>query len=184
MMQEKFDDENHRLLNYKKIDRCQDNNSIDNDEYYRQILYSNEYFHLKQDIQIKINRINYFYLILLIILFLTSQTNALPIYQPYIQQTQSNLPIARVQLTDRSVYSPQSFNVYRRYPNPIQQKQVNQIPSYSNGANVQIYDQTNFNNQQQSLAMMQNQQLRRERQRRAMIEKIFIIFDEDGLDIF
>ncbi len=107
----------------------------------------------------------------------------------YIQQPPSSLPVAMIQLTDR--YPQQSFNVYRRFPNPIQQQQqqqINNIPSYSNGASVQIYDQTNFNNQQQSSAIVQNPnpqqltlQIRRERQRRAIIDKIVLIFDEDGL---
>jgi hypothetical protein len=96
----------------------------------------------------------------------------------YNQQPPSSLPVARVQLTDRSTYSQQSFKVYRRFPNSIQQ-QLNNIPSYSNGAVVQIYDQTNFNNQQQLTL-----QIRRERQRRAIIEKIVTIFDEDGLFSF
>ncbi len=179
MMQENFDDENHRSLNYTKIDRCQDNNSIDNDEYYRQIFYSNEYLHTKQKIRFKINLTNHLPLFLFMFLFLTSQSNALPIYQSgslaYIQQPPpSGLPVAMVGLTDRSPYSPQSFNVYRRFPTPTQQQQVNRIPSYSNGAVVQIYDQ------QQSSAIVQNHQLKRERQRRAMIEKIVTIFDEDG----
>ncbi len=206
--------ENNRSLNYTKIERCQDNNCIDNDEYYRQILYLNE--HLNSEKDIKIILTNRFRLILFIFFILTSQSNALPIYQlsqnqskyfkliflfqiilnflvnynqperlSYIQQSPSSLPIARVQLTDRSTYSQQPFNIYRRYPIQ-QQQQLNNIPSYSNGAVVQVYDQTS---QQQSSAFVQqnpNQQkltlqLRRERQRRSMIDKIVVLFDEDGL---
>lgn len=110
----------------------------------------------------------------------------------YIQQPASPLPIAMVQLTDRSPYPQQSYQVYRRFPTPIQQpQQFNNIPSYSNGAVVQVYDQTNFNNQQQQPAAViqtPNQQqislqLRRERQRRAIIDKIVVLFDENGLFI-
>ncbi len=177
MMQEIFDDENHRSLNYTKIDRCQDNISIDNDEYYRQIFSSNEYLPFKQKILFQINFINHISLILFMFLFLTSQANSLPIY---VQQTPSpGLPLTMVEINDRSAYSPHTFNVYRRYPNSIQQQQINRIPSYSNSAFVQVYDQ-----QQQVSASVQNQQLRRERQRRAMVDKMVIIFDEDGIDSF
>ena len=163
MMQEIFDDdENHRALNYTKIDRCQDNLSIDNDEYYRQISSSNEYLPPKQKIRLPIHFINHIALILFILLLLTSQTNALPIYAR--QSSSPNLPIAMVQLTDRSVYSPQTFNVYRRFPNPMQQ-QIHRIPP------VQIYESSN----------VQNQQLRRERQRRAMVDKMITMFDDDGM---
>lgn len=72
-----------------------------------------------------------------------------------------------IQLADQSALPPQSYRVYRRMPNPI--------PSYSNGAVVQNYDQ-----QQPPQAIIQDQQIRRERQRRAMVEKIVTIFDEDG----
>ena len=179
MMQEIFDDENHRSLNYTKIDRCQDNISIDNDEYYRQIFSSNEYLLPKQKILFQINFINHLSLFLFIILFLTSQANALPIY---VQQTQtSGLPVAMVQLTDRSVYSPPpppTFHVYRRFPNPIQQQQqLNRLPNYPNSAIVQVYDQ-------QVPTNVQNQQLRRERQRRAMIDKMVTIFDDDGMNLY
>ena len=43
-MQEIFDDENYRLLNYNKIDRCQDNIYMNSDAYYRQIIHLNEHF--------------------------------------------------------------------------------------------------------------------------------------------
>ncbi len=81
MMQEKFSNENNRSLNYTIIDRCQDNICIDNDEYYRQILHLNEHLNIEQDLKIKIILTNRFRLILLVFLFLTSQSNALPIYQ-------------------------------------------------------------------------------------------------------
>jgi hypothetical protein len=61
-----------------------------NDEDYKQIIYSNEYFNNKNDFLIEINLSNRSYLFLLIIFILTSQTNALPIPQDinssYIQQ--------------------------------------------------------------------------------------------------
>lgn len=88
---------------------------------------------------------------------------------PYIQTAPGNLPVAMVQLADQSAHPLQSYRVYRRMPNPI--------PSYSNGAVVQNYDQQQ---QQPPQAIIQDQQIRRERQRRAMIEKIVTIFDEDG----
>lgn len=76
-----------------------------------------------------------------------------------------------IQLTDQSAHLSQSYRVYRRMP-------PNPIPSYSNGALVQSFDQQQ--QQQQSLVMIQNQQLRRERQRRSMIDQIVTMFDEDG----
>lgn len=81
MMQEDLDDKNHRSMNYNKIDRCQDNFSIDNDESYRQISPSNLNLHSKQDISLQINLTNHLRLILLMFLFFTSQTHALPLYQ-------------------------------------------------------------------------------------------------------
>jgi hypothetical protein len=86
-----------------------------------------------------------------------------------------------VQLTDRSMYPQQFFKVYRRFPNTIQ-SQFNNIPSYSNAAVVQVH------NQQQTSIIVQNSneqqftlQIRRERQRRAMIDRMVSLFDEDGL---
>lgn len=75
MMQKKFYE-----LNYTKIDPCQDNNSIDNDEYCRQILHLNEHFNYDYEIKFKINVTNRFCLVLFVFLILTSQSNALPIY--------------------------------------------------------------------------------------------------------
>jgi hypothetical protein len=189
MMQEIFDDENNRSLNYTKIDRCQDNICIDNDGYYRQILHLNEHLNIEHDnIKIKILLTNRFRLILFVFLILTSQSNALPVYQSlqsqslvnYNQQSPSPLPVAMVQLSDRFVYPQQTYKVYRRFPN------LNNVPSYSNGAMVQIHDQTN--QQQQPTSIIQNSntqqltlQLRRERQRRSMIDRMVILFDDDGL---
>jgi hypothetical protein len=165
--------ENNRSLNYTKIDRCQDKNSIDNDEYYRQILHLNEHFYnCEQDIKIIFN--NRLRTILFVFFILISQSNALPLYPSYIQSPPSSLPVAMVQLTEQSVYPQQTYKIYRRFPNQIEQP-MQPIPSYSNGAVVQIYDQTNSHNQQQ---------FRRERQRRAMIDKIVTIFDEDGSSSF
>lgn len=79
-MQEKMFNENNRSMNYTKIiDRCQDNNCIDNDEYYQQILHINEHFKCEQDIKIILT--NRFRFILFVFLILTSQSYALPIYQ-------------------------------------------------------------------------------------------------------
>ncbi|CAF0777041.1 unnamed protein product [Rotaria sordida] len=212
MMQKNFDDENNRSLNYTKIDQCQDNNCSDNDDYYRQILHSNEHINYEQDIKLKIILTNRLRLILFIFLILTSQSNAVPIFQSLpisvdsnqssglssIQQSSSSLPIAMVQLTDRSLYPQSLYKVYRRMSNPVQQQkqqqqqQLKNIPSYSNGAVINIYDQTNFINQQQqqqqqSAMIFQNPneqqltlQLKRERQRRTMIDRMVSMFDEDG----
>ena len=87
MMQEKFCNENNRSVNYTKIDRCQDNIWINNDEYYQQILHSNEHFNNKQDKRIEIILKNRFHCILFVFLILTSQANAASIYQSL--QTQS-----------------------------------------------------------------------------------------------
>jgi hypothetical protein len=65
------------------------------------------------------------------------------------------------QLTEHST-PINTYKIYQHHP----------IPSYSNGAVVQVSDQTNFNNRQQ---------LKRERYRRIMIDRMFSIFDEDGL---
>jgi hypothetical protein len=99
----------------------------------------------------------------------------------YNQPSPSSLPVAMVQLTDRSMYPQQFFKVYRRFPNTIQ-SQFNNIPSYSNAAVVQVH------NQQQTSIIVQNSneqqftlQIRRERQRRAMIDRMVSLFDEDGL---
>lgn len=84
-----------------------------------------------------------------------------------------------VQLNDRSMYPQQSFKVYRRFPH-------SNIPSYSNAAYVHVHNQ-----QQQSSIIVQNTneqqfalQIRRERQRRAMIDRMVLLFDEDGLFLF
>ncbi|CAF0735013.1 unnamed protein product [Adineta steineri] len=181
MMQEIFNDENNRSLNYTKIDRCQDNICINNDEYYKQIIHSNEHNNSDQDLNIKILLTNRFRLILFIFLFLTTHTNALPAYPTQMNYNQPSVP---VQLNDRSIYpTQQTFKVYRRFPTQIQQQQqqFNNIPSYSNAAIVQVHSQQNptiyvqnSNEQQYTL------QLRRERQRRAMIDRMVTLFDEDG----
>jgi hypothetical protein len=102
--------------------------------------------------------------------------------QPQSLQSPSSLPVAMVQLTDRSMYPQQFFKVYRRFPATIQ-SQFNNIPSYSNAAVVQVHNQ-----QQSSSIIVQNPneqqftlQIRRERQRRAMIDRMVSLFDEDGL---
>ena len=79
MMQERFNDDNNRSLNYTKIDRCQDNICIDNDEFYKQIIHTNEHRNSHPDITIIFTyRCR---LILFLLLILTSQSTALPIYQ-------------------------------------------------------------------------------------------------------
>jgi hypothetical protein len=85
----------------------------------------------------------------------------------YIQKPSPSFPINIVQLTDHPQIN--TYQVYRRFPSPTQKI----LPSYSNNAGIRVYDQTNSNNQQK-------QQLRRERQRRIMIDKLFLLFDEDG----
>ncbi|CAF1136162.1 unnamed protein product [Rotaria sp. Silwood1] len=145
-----------------------------NDEYYKQILYSNEYFNYDKDLIIKINLTNQFYLFLFCILILTSQTNALPIHRVNSNQLGSVSNIQQfsttttIKLRDFSMPSNHlqfnNYKIYRHIP----------ISSYSNNGIVQVYNQRNFNNQQQE------RQLRRERYRRIMIDKIFFIFDEDA----
>ena len=56
-----------------------------------------------------------------------------------------------------STYIPQSYKIYR--------------PSYPNGAIVQVHNPANFSNQQP---------LKRERYRRKMLDRIFLLFDEDA----
>jgi hypothetical protein len=59
-----------------------------NDEYYKQILYSNEYIiNSKNDITIKIILTSRFYLFIFIFLILTSQSNALPIPQGKFEES-------------------------------------------------------------------------------------------------
>ncbi|UJR36515.1 hypothetical protein I4U23_029236 [Adineta vaga] len=184
MMQEIFYDESNRSMKYTKIDHCQDNISIDNDDYYKQIIYSHEQRISNQKIKLEIILTNRTHLIFFIFLIFTSQTYALPLYQaPSVNYNsvqnynynQQSLPVAMVQLSDRPVY-PQSYKMYRRFPN----QQVNTHPGYSNAAVVQVRQpaavilQNHPNEQQLTL------QLRRERQRRAMIDKMVTLFDEDG----
>jgi hypothetical protein len=52
-----------------------------NDDYYKQIFYSNEYLHHEKDLIIKLNFTNQFCLCIFIFLILTSQSSALPIHQ-------------------------------------------------------------------------------------------------------
>jgi hypothetical protein len=56
-----------------------------------------------------------------------------------------------------SSYVPQPYKIYQ--------------PSYPNGAIVQVHNPVNFSNQQP---------LKRERYRRKMIDRIFLLFDEDA----
>ncbi|CAF1062818.1 unnamed protein product [Adineta steineri] len=139
----------------------QENNN--NDDFYKQIFYSNNYLHYDKDVTIKLNVINQLHLFIFLFLILTTPSNALPIYKA--NSPPSSYPAAIVQVIDHStssMYPPQvnSYKVYRRLP----------IPSYSNGAVGQVYDQTNVNRQQE---------LKRERYRRTMIDKMFSLFDED-----
>lgn len=110
-------------------------------------------------------------------------------------------PLSSPRPIDRSMYpttpSFDSAKVYRHYSLPGQQQQQQQlrqpIPSYSNGAQVQLSNpaQIFYQRQQQQQQQQQpissainnnlmNQQLQRERQRRAMIDRMLALFDEDG----
>ena len=81
MMQEVFHDDSNRSMNYTKIDHCQDNISIDNDDYYKQIIHSTKQRHSNQEIKLQIIVAHRIHLILFIFLFLTCQTSSLPLYQ-------------------------------------------------------------------------------------------------------
>ncbi|CAF1366054.1 unnamed protein product, partial [Adineta ricciae] len=88
---------------------------------------------------------------------------------------QQGLPVAMVQLSDGSVYPQQPYKFYRRIPN----QQINGIPMYSNAVAVQVQQPPTVvlqtpNQQQFTL------QIRRERQRRAMIDRMVTLFDDDG----
>ncbi|CAF4676754.1 unnamed protein product, partial [Rotaria sp. Silwood2] len=146
-----------------------------NDEYYKQIFYSNEYLNYDKDLLIKINLTKQFRLVIFCILILTSQTNALPIFRvnsnpivslSNIQKSSTSFSTTKFQLKNLSTPSNRlqldNYKIYRHIP----------ISSYSNNAIVQANYQRNLNNQQQ--------QLRRERYRRIMIDRIFLIFDEDA----
>jgi hypothetical protein len=90
-------------------------------------------------------------------LFLTALTAflSLPVNSPP--------PMAMVQVLSRPTPAPFNFyKIYRRVP----------IASYSSGTIGQVYSQSNFN---------PPQELRRERYRRTMINRLFLTFDEDGL---
>ncbi|CAF1364153.1 unnamed protein product, partial [Adineta ricciae] len=166
----------NRSMNYTKIDHCQDNISIDNDDYYKQIIHSTKQRHSNQEIKLQIIVANRIHLILFIFLFLTCQTSSLPLYQtPSVNYNQQGLPAAMVQLSDGSVYPQQAYKVYRRIPN----QQMNAIPMYSNAVAVQVQQPPTVvlqtpNQQQFTL------QIRRERQRRAMIDRMVTLFDDDG----
>ena len=84
-----------------------------------------------------------------------------------------------VQLSDGSVYPQQAYKVYRRLPN----QQINAIPMYSNAVAVQVQQPPTVVLQtpnQQQFAL----QIRRERQRRAMIDRMVTLFDDDGSTFF
>ncbi|CAF3298662.1 unnamed protein product [Rotaria socialis] len=145
-----------------------------NDEYYKQIFHSNVYLNYDNHSIIKINLTNRFRLYIFCFLILTSASTALPIPPvnsnqanslSYIQQPSTTFSIEIFQFKDSSTPSiyPQldKYNVYRHIP----------IASYSNNAVIQVYDDKNLNNQPQ---------LRRERYRRAMIDRMFLMFDEDA----
>ncbi|CAF1440691.1 unnamed protein product [Rotaria sordida] len=147
-----------------------------NDEYYKQIFYSNEYLNYNKDLIIKINLTNQFRLFIFCILILTSQTNALPIRRINSNQIINLYNIQQFSTTTTiQVTTPRTpsnhlqlnnYNIYQHIP----------ISSYSNSGFVQVYNQRNFHNQQQQ----QQKQLRRERYRRIMIDRMFLIFDEDA----
>ncbi|CAF1191566.1 unnamed protein product [Rotaria magnacalcarata] len=147
-----------------------------NDEYYKQIFHSNVSLNYENHSIIKINLTYRFRLYIFCFLILTSTSTASPIPPvnsnqvnslSYIQQPSpsTTFSIEKFQLKDSSTPSiyPQldKYNVYRHIP----------IPSYSNHAVIQVYGNKNFNNQQQ---------LRRERYRRTMIDRMFLMFDDDA----
>lgn len=80
----------------------------------------------------------------------------------------SHLPT--VKFSNNFPYPHHSYKLHRRISKPIQ-PQLPLIPSYSNGAVVKIYDQPE----------LLSVQVKRERQRRAMIDRMLTMFDEDGL---
>lgn len=71
--------------------------------------------------------------------------------------------------TDAMPLRVQSPLIYRANTNPIQ------TSYYSNAGQVQI-----INPNRMMYPSMQDEQYRRERQRRMMVEKLFRLFDEDG----
>ena len=150
-----------RSMNYTKIDQCQVNQCFHNDEFYRQL--SIEHVQYEQEYQLfrlccLTNRLHL--IVFLILICFSHTTNALPIYHQNSQVT---------------VQTP--YRTYQRYPTQqLNNNNLNSIPSYSNGAYVQIYNP-------QSAIFMHNSnqlQIRRERQRRAMIDRLVVLFDEDG----
>ena len=148
------------FIDYKSMEES-------NDECYKQILCFNDCIqHHERNFPIKINPIDRLHFCILLVLILTSQSNALPTppsrYDTY--------PVAMVQIVDRvttSTSHPQvnSYKIYRRIPHS----------SYSNHAVEHAYSPTNINHQQE---------FKRERYRRTMIERLFTSFDEDGLLLF
>ncbi|UJR09586.1 hypothetical protein I4U23_013821 [Adineta vaga] len=131
-----------------------------NDECYKQILCFNESVYHEKESIFKINPLDRFHLYVLLVLILTSQSNALPIHQKKYENPAS-YPIAMVHFIDRStpvMYSQlNSYKIYRRIP---------LLSSSNNNA----YSPTNSNHQQE---------LKRERYRRTMIDRLFTFFDED-----
>ena len=213
-MEETSLEQHYRSMNYTTLDRCQDAFSIDKEESYRQLYHCNEHVNDEHKLHIQLMVIRRWHVLLLVFLILTSQCNALPIvqslsskapkpecslntcllsvnrYQP--QRLVYLPPLPSPRPFDRSTYPPpSSFNsakAYRHYSIPSQQQQQlrQPIPSYSNGAQVQISNLVYRPQQQQqpiSSAMnnnVMNQQLQREQQRRAMIDKMLALFDDDG----
>ncbi|CAF1066154.1 unnamed protein product [Didymodactylos carnosus] len=114
---------------------------------------------------------------------------------PYLSNQYLPQNSQQTHLNTYKVYKHQPvLNQIPQYPNVIQPQQQQQrlrVPSYSNGGLTQILDQTaysqnNVNNNignssiiQQNIQQVTNN-IRRERQRRAMIDKMLILFDDDG----
>lgn len=140
--------------------------SIDDaDLSYRQIVIEQDQDSLK--IRVDSSSLTRFDLIsLLFLLLLLSSSEALPIVQTYsgkISSDQRSIIVFVFVRLGRILPPPRYPSVY-----PMQ-------ASYANGAQVQINDR-----HQVKLPSLQEEQYRRERQRRMMIEKLFHLFDEDG----
>lgn len=138
------------------------NLSVDHEEVYKQIRSPSGCWNPRTDFDLKL-LLDYRCLFLLLIL--TTHTHALPI--PAVgPSSSSSLPTSNIQWMSHST-TPSPMEPYRTYRHmPILLANVQ--PSYSNGGTVQLHSQRNFS------------QLRRERHRRAMIDRLLLIFDDDG----
>ena len=141
--------------------------SMDDEEVYKQIRSPAEHVDSGMDLDLRLLLTHRSRLYLLLLLILTSQTHALPIlasaHLDLGSSPSSSLSTANIQWsTTPSPTDP--YRVYRHMPILL----ANLQPSYSNGGTVQVHSQRNFS------------QLRRERHRRAMIDRLLLAFDDDG----